>query len=484
MEMRAIAKAKVGSFNLVSQGNDKQQDELTFAKLKENKVAKENELFGMNDEIEELEKRAGKFWKWKGGSKNKEYSGFKEEDYIEEDKVSKKKVIKDKLIGKFKKQGDNEFGLSADDDPDGRDLVDELLLRVFNLLKGSGFINDIIRMSLTDPRVRLGMIDMTIRLLNAEVIPWDDIFIALKRHGLAIDVIKFTFTDAQTRVGLAAFVIELLPALVTSGALDLRQILETVPRLQEELIKMYNGGNRTHNSTDPADSGNRNHGFEDSVGSIIDSENQAESGINEHVIPKKNSSSINPISKETPTPDVPKVTIPSEKNNSDNYNDQVKNDGKESKSSLNDKEKEKPMNLPDVPLIDNPKNWDDKTLEEKVEEYKKLKEQYDEARRKLVTNENLNLIRDHTYFNNPEKLKNIKPLFPKTGVKYTNNTSNGTVGNHAAPYPRVRIFYDGTFVPNYPVDFKPPIAGGPLTNFEPNSNSIKPNAEPTVGVAT
>ena len=44
MEMRAIAKAKVGSFNLVSQGNDKQQDELTFAKLKENKVAKENEL--------------------------------------------------------------------------------------------------------------------------------------------------------------------------------------------------------------------------------------------------------------------------------------------------------------------------------------------------------------------------------------------------------------------------------------------------------
>ena len=62
-------------------------------------------------------------------------------------------------------------------------------------------------------------------------------------------------------------------------------------------------------------------------------------------------------------------------------------------------------------------------------------------------------------------------------MKYTNNTSNGTVGNHAAPYPRVRIFYDGTFVPNYPVDFKPPIAGGPLTNFEPNSNSIKPNAE-------
>ena len=110
------------------------------------------------------------------------------------------------------KTGDNEFGLSADDDPDDRDLVDELLLRVFNLLKGSGFINDIIRMSLTDPRVRLGMIDMTIRLLNAEVIPWDDIFIALKRHGLAIDVIKFTFTDAQTRVGLAAFVIELLPA--------------------------------------------------------------------------------------------------------------------------------------------------------------------------------------------------------------------------------------------------------------------------------
>ena len=28
------------------------------------------------------------------------------------------------------------------------------------------------------------------------------------------------------------------------------------------------------------------------------------------------------------------------------------------------------------------------------------------------------------------------------------------------PYPRIRVFYDGTFIPNYPVDFKPPIAGG------------------------
>ena len=108
--------------------------------------------------------------------------------------------------------------------------------------------------------------------------------------------------------------------------------------------------------------------------------------------------------------------------------------------------KRKPMNLPDVPLIDNPKTGMIRHWKKKWRSIK-LKEQYDEARRKLVTNENLDLIRDHTYFNNPEKLKNIKPLFPKTGVKYTNNTSNGTVGNHAAPYPRVRIFYDGTFVP-------------------------------------
>ena len=30
----------------------------------------------MNDEIEELEKRAGKFWKWKGGSKIKRIFWF------------------------------------------------------------------------------------------------------------------------------------------------------------------------------------------------------------------------------------------------------------------------------------------------------------------------------------------------------------------------------------------------------------------------
>ena len=47
----------------------------------------------------------GSFGNGKVGLKNKEYSGFKEEDYIEEDKVSKKKVIKDKLIGKFKNRG-------------------------------------------------------------------------------------------------------------------------------------------------------------------------------------------------------------------------------------------------------------------------------------------------------------------------------------------------------------------------------------------
>lgn len=484
--MRAIAKAKVGSFDVVSQGSNKQQDKMMIAKLNKDYVAKENEIFGMDDEIKMLEKRAGKLWNWKSESKEKGYSGFKEEDYIENDKVSKKQAIKDKLIGKFKNQGDNEFGLSADDDPDDeRDMVDELLLRVFNLLKGSGFINDIIRMSLTDPRVRLGMIDMTIRLLNAEVIPWDDIFIALKRHGLAIDVIKFTFTDAQTRVGLAAFVVELLPALVNSGALNLRQILETVPRLQEELIKMYNG---KHNSSDPVDSGNTNHGFEDSVGSIIDSENQAEGGINNPVIPEKNSTStLVDVPAKSPSSDAaPKVIIPSEKNSSGNYNG-----GNESKSLLNDN-KEKTISQPEAldenkndQLIGKQKNWDDKTLEEKVEEYKKLKEKYDEARRKLVTNENLDLIRDHTYFNNPEKLKNVKPLFPKTGVKYSNNTSNSTIGDHVAPYPKVRIFYDGTFIPNYPVDFKPPIAGGPPTNFDPNSNPIKPNAtEPTVGVAT
>ena len=52
--MRAIAKAKVGSFDLVSQGSNKQQDKMMIAKLNEDYVAKENEIFGMDDEIKML----------------------------------------------------------------------------------------------------------------------------------------------------------------------------------------------------------------------------------------------------------------------------------------------------------------------------------------------------------------------------------------------------------------------------------------------
>lgn len=47
-------------------------------------------------------------------------------------------------------------------------------------MKHSGLINDIIKMSLTDDLVREALTDITIKLLNADVIPWDDIILAIK----------------------------------------------------------------------------------------------------------------------------------------------------------------------------------------------------------------------------------------------------------------------------------------------------------------
>ena len=114
-------------------------------------------------------------------------------------------------------------------------MVDDLLLKVFNLLKDSGLINEIIRMSLTDPLVRRSLTDVTARLLKARVVPWDDIFIALRRHGLAFEVVEFTLTNAETRAGLASFVVELLPRLVNAGSITPGQLLDTIPRIQEEV---------------------------------------------------------------------------------------------------------------------------------------------------------------------------------------------------------------------------------------------------------
>ncbi|EGW32229.1 uncharacterized protein SPAPADRAFT_138221, partial [Spathaspora passalidarum NRRL Y-27907] len=106
-----------------------------------------------------------------------------------------------------------------------RDLVDKMLVRVFHSLKKSGLINDIIRMSLTDDEVRESVASITIELLRADVISWEEVFVALKDSGLAIDVVRFSLTDEETRNGLGELVKEILPDLLESGAIDPKDLV-------------------------------------------------------------------------------------------------------------------------------------------------------------------------------------------------------------------------------------------------------------------
>lgn len=101
-----------------------------------------------------------------------------------------------------------------------RDLVEDLLVKVFVALKKSGLVNSIVKMSLTDCDVRPAIIDILIELLEADVIPWEEVFVALKDSDLAVDVIKELFTDPETREGLMEFTAELIPDLLESGALS------------------------------------------------------------------------------------------------------------------------------------------------------------------------------------------------------------------------------------------------------------------------
>lgn len=98
-----------------------------------------------------------------------------------------------------------------------RDMVDDLLERVFIALKDSGLVNSIIKMSLTDDDVRPAITLLTIDLIEADVIPYEEIFEALKLSGLAVDVIKKSVTDPETRHGLVELTRELIKGLLEEG---------------------------------------------------------------------------------------------------------------------------------------------------------------------------------------------------------------------------------------------------------------------------
>lgn len=141
-------------------------------------------------------------------------------------------VLKD-VLGMISKidqiQDSEEMGLAK------RDLVEDLLVKVFVALKKSGLVNSIVKMALTDCDVRPAIIDILIELLEADVIPWEDIFDALKDSGLAVDVINELFTDPETREGLVQFTAELIPDLLASGALSGKDFC-VVPSAHIQLI--------------------------------------------------------------------------------------------------------------------------------------------------------------------------------------------------------------------------------------------------------
>lgn len=126
-------------------------------------------------------------------------------------------------------QDSEEMGLAK------RDLVEDLLVKVFVALKKSGLVNSIVKMALTDCDVRPAIIDILIELLEADVIPWEEIFVALKDSGLAVDVINELFTDPETREGLVQFTAELIPDLLASGALSGKDFC-VVPSARIQLI--------------------------------------------------------------------------------------------------------------------------------------------------------------------------------------------------------------------------------------------------------
>lgn len=151
-------------------------------------------------------------------------------ELVDKKKEAIKSVIDDKLGNKDQltvRPGNLSNPLSARDfdsfdsfDLESRTFLDDAMVQIFTLLKRSGLINNIIRQSLTDPQVRAGVADITVELIDARVIPYDEVFEALMSSGMAIDVVRYSLTDQETRSGLVQLVIELIPELFRSGVLN------------------------------------------------------------------------------------------------------------------------------------------------------------------------------------------------------------------------------------------------------------------------
>lgn len=117
----------------------------------------------------------------------------------------------------------NELEKLADEDLNlhKRDILDNILERIFQALKDSGLATEVVRLSLEDDDVRAGVSDLTIQLLEADIIPYYEVFEALKESGLAIQVVQSTLQDPDTMAGALTLAKQLLEAQLPTNSTSL-----------------------------------------------------------------------------------------------------------------------------------------------------------------------------------------------------------------------------------------------------------------------
>ncbi|KAI5958675.1 hypothetical protein KGF57_002520 [Candida theae] len=96
---------------------------------------------------------------------------------------------------------------------------EETIEKVFDSLKESGLINEILTMSIKDKLVRSSFMDLTIESLQNGEIPWDGLLMAIQAHGWDVDVEKLTFKKPEIGKILSKLVLEAIPVLLERGVL-------------------------------------------------------------------------------------------------------------------------------------------------------------------------------------------------------------------------------------------------------------------------
>jgi len=116
------------------------------------------------------------------------------------------------------------------------DTVEKLLTKVFVSLKKSGLLLPIIKMTLTEYKTREATVKLIVELLEADIIPYEEIFEALNESGIVLLVTKFSLTDEETREGLGKLILQILPVLLKTNDVDSNVVIEMATAAQIEQV--------------------------------------------------------------------------------------------------------------------------------------------------------------------------------------------------------------------------------------------------------